>query len=360
MLTECPKCGFSQPEDQYCAQCGIDMRNYQPPRPSWKSRIFKHPLFPVLVFIPIAYGYFLYQQNQKEESLRQRMEYLTGTNPAREQPSPAAKADREPVSPPNESPASRRRTKEPEAPETIGTSEERAAEGFGFNRGQQQSALPPEATKQAETAAGSEAEKSPPPVVYKSPTISVIYAEASNDFLASLSVGEDGSTFKDYGEYAEQQVRRLQEKLNYGLQSGRVKVLERTSRNFQNLNSSLQWFSGARSSNRGPDIGVTTLLALNGQQNGKLFAELELLASVPRSADSSQILPEPYVSNFSLSPTRGYFITGMMLPRRRLAAAERETFNQGVLKIMLSEDFQAEETQFVVFVLLDSAASVAP
>ena len=30
MMMNCPKCGFSQPEDQYCAKCGVDMLSYRP------------------------------------------------------------------------------------------------------------------------------------------------------------------------------------------------------------------------------------------------------------------------------------------------------------------------------------------
>lgn len=29
MMMECPKCGFQQPEDQFCAQCGIDVQAYK-------------------------------------------------------------------------------------------------------------------------------------------------------------------------------------------------------------------------------------------------------------------------------------------------------------------------------------------
>jgi hypothetical protein len=29
MLINCPRCGFSQPQDQYCAQCGIDMQKFK-------------------------------------------------------------------------------------------------------------------------------------------------------------------------------------------------------------------------------------------------------------------------------------------------------------------------------------------
>jgi hypothetical protein len=30
MLINCPRCGFSQPQDQYCAQCGVDMQAFKP------------------------------------------------------------------------------------------------------------------------------------------------------------------------------------------------------------------------------------------------------------------------------------------------------------------------------------------
>lgn len=30
MLLNCPRCGFSQPKDQYCAQCGVDMISFKP------------------------------------------------------------------------------------------------------------------------------------------------------------------------------------------------------------------------------------------------------------------------------------------------------------------------------------------
>lgn len=33
-MIKCPKCNFEQPEDIYCAQCGVNMKNFIPPRKS--------------------------------------------------------------------------------------------------------------------------------------------------------------------------------------------------------------------------------------------------------------------------------------------------------------------------------------
>lgn len=54
MLIHCPRCGFSQPQDRYCAQCGVDMQTYRPQViPIWK-KIISHPTFQIAVVIGVA------------------------------------------------------------------------------------------------------------------------------------------------------------------------------------------------------------------------------------------------------------------------------------------------------------------
>lgn len=56
MLMNCPRCGFSQPQDKYCAQCGVDMQNYRPRTiPFWKKMI-THPALQIAFVLGIA-GY---------------------------------------------------------------------------------------------------------------------------------------------------------------------------------------------------------------------------------------------------------------------------------------------------------------
>ena len=43
MMIECPKCGFAQPRDRYCASCGVDMEHLLAvPDPLW-VRILQNP-----------------------------------------------------------------------------------------------------------------------------------------------------------------------------------------------------------------------------------------------------------------------------------------------------------------------------
>ncbi len=50
MLINCPKCGFSQPQDKYCARCGIDVETYKPSRDPWWVRLYKNALGQFLIF----------------------------------------------------------------------------------------------------------------------------------------------------------------------------------------------------------------------------------------------------------------------------------------------------------------------
>ncbi len=40
MMIDCPKCGFSQPEDQYCAKCGVDMVAFRPKDKTYSEKFF--------------------------------------------------------------------------------------------------------------------------------------------------------------------------------------------------------------------------------------------------------------------------------------------------------------------------------
>ncbi|MCB0419960.1 MAG: zinc ribbon domain-containing protein [Bdellovibrionales bacterium] len=45
MMQECPRCGFSQPKDRFCANCGLDIENYHPAPVSWKVKLISSTWF---------------------------------------------------------------------------------------------------------------------------------------------------------------------------------------------------------------------------------------------------------------------------------------------------------------------------
>lgn len=60
MLINCPRCGFSQPKDQYCASCGVNIETYVPIKESPWKKIFSNTLAQVAVVVALALGISYY------------------------------------------------------------------------------------------------------------------------------------------------------------------------------------------------------------------------------------------------------------------------------------------------------------
>lgn len=57
MLVHCPKCGFQQPDDQYCARCGVDMKSYRPSQLNQSKKLFqKTGVFQIIIFLAVLAG----------------------------------------------------------------------------------------------------------------------------------------------------------------------------------------------------------------------------------------------------------------------------------------------------------------
>jgi len=73
MMTTCPKCGFEQPEDRFCANCGIQMASYKARKPSWAKRILESTTFYAILLVTVfgLASYFIYQHARKNADLNE-------------------------------------------------------------------------------------------------------------------------------------------------------------------------------------------------------------------------------------------------------------------------------------------------
>ncbi len=77
MIT-CPNCGFSQPDDGYCASCGIDMKSYVPKRSL--SSILRGPVtYMILLVVTVAISSFYIYSAVKEHVSEQKAMELSGS-----------------------------------------------------------------------------------------------------------------------------------------------------------------------------------------------------------------------------------------------------------------------------------------
>lgn len=69
MLVRCPKCNFSQPQDQYCAQCGIDMLSFKPIDLPFHKKLLKSGLFQFFFVLVLGavIAYLVVNTNQPQQ-----------------------------------------------------------------------------------------------------------------------------------------------------------------------------------------------------------------------------------------------------------------------------------------------------
>lgn len=65
MLINCPRCGFSQPKDQYCASCGVNIENFIPRKTSVVKKLISSTFFQVILVMGFALttAYFALRTN---------------------------------------------------------------------------------------------------------------------------------------------------------------------------------------------------------------------------------------------------------------------------------------------------------
>jgi len=65
MMMDCPRCGFTQPKDKYCASCGLDVESFNAKPKPLMVRILQNPnvhLSLIGVLIAVIVGYIFYTQ----------------------------------------------------------------------------------------------------------------------------------------------------------------------------------------------------------------------------------------------------------------------------------------------------------
>lgn len=94
MMVNCPKCGFSQPKDRYCASCGVDMVAFRPAQKPLMTRLLQNTSIQILALVVavVVLGVYINAQNNRA-ALAQRSAELAATT------SPAPTSDELPSSP---------------------------------------------------------------------------------------------------------------------------------------------------------------------------------------------------------------------------------------------------------------------
>lgn len=77
MMLNCPRCGFSQPQDQYCASCGVDMQAFRPAKKAVLKRLAGSMVFQIgvlAVVVLVAFSFAGRLQDQERAQRRTEIE----------------------------------------------------------------------------------------------------------------------------------------------------------------------------------------------------------------------------------------------------------------------------------------------
>lgn len=96
MLVDCPKCGFNQPQDRYCARCGVDMESFTPKQAPFWDRLADRPAFHVgmaVLLVGLLFSWiYLSQKQDIDAKIREAFINPTPTAAPSAPPAPAVVA----------------------------------------------------------------------------------------------------------------------------------------------------------------------------------------------------------------------------------------------------------------------------
>lgn len=84
MLINCPRCGFSQPKDQYCASCGVNMETFVPRKRSIFEKLISNTVLQVILVAGVTLGVSYYALKNRADdpahsNMRRRQQMMTPT-----------------------------------------------------------------------------------------------------------------------------------------------------------------------------------------------------------------------------------------------------------------------------------------
>lgn len=341
MLVNCPRCGFQQPKDTYCAQCGIDMDSFKPASPPFLKRLFSSVLIQLglIGIIAVGVSVFLVKPNKFENQPRftNARSFLQISNTSSTES------------------ASSEQVIVQEAADTtaISTAQEGTTQdGGGINAyrvanpqaaadNREPSEISP--TNAAKTTAGANkaiAENS------NTAKILVTYAEVSRNtirriFDNSRSTGQ----FMNLAEYSAG-IIQSPEKFTSSTQ---VKILHQEDRTIENIRS-VQWSYLLPAPKDAPEseAGLMMYLDFSEADPGSLRGNIEVQWAWRDSPGHGMepLQRKTFPAFFEIGGETGFFMAGVIPHQARLESESAPD----ILKILRSPQFKEGESEFVIFI----------
>lgn len=336
MLIHCPKCGFQQPTDKYCAQCGVDIENFKPQLPSQTKKIFTNPLLQlsVLVLVTAAAGISFYQDQKNKAAL------LPTTAPRTLQVNSNAS------------------TGVTAAVASADTVEQASTQNFAATS-EDGSASDP--TDSAENAVGAGTTGAVAPTTQASPSptetpaaaragtphMVIYYAEVTNQELQGLfELSQNTGQFMSFGDYTAGILPGIEKRITPS--NLNIKVLHKEDRTLESKAAPLRFTYGK--ANAGLELVIEAADFDASTFRGNMEVRRTWVES--NGGANPESSRKSFPANIELTSTAGFFISGV-LPRKTSADNDNELTSMNLFRILRSPAFQRRDSEFVIFIEFD-------
>lgn len=336
MLINCPRCGFQQPKDKYCAHCGVDMETFKPATPSVWKKLASNPLLQLSVLIIVASGVGLSLYKKGEQNFERRT--AQSRTPVQINSTSSTYSS---------STETANLAETPTTDQASNTPEENNPAGGVVN-----------AYKVESPSAAATTETTPTPAPDAKDTRSltkntashliVYYVEVQRPslqriFAASRATGQ----FMTFNDYSAGIAPRFKNFLN----SPQSKILHKEDRPLENTKT-LQWSYGLKDrQNPSSEIGLATFFELSELDRNNLRGNIEIQRTWKELNPSGtlEVQRKSFPAIFEIGGDVGFFISGV-LPTQSNLENDDELTSIDVFKILHSPHFRAGESDLVIFV----------
>lgn len=364
MMVNCPKCGFSQPKDQYCAKCGVDMIAFRPAEKPLVSRILGNTFVQLLLLIGLIATGFGYVRFQNQSQLATRIAELEDTESTRLLERPLAQADSASEAMPAVAEDQTESidiasTNAPPATNTEPASTAMAASHPRPNSGSHgdsearllvaQNATAPKAPGDPANAARGPGASNGPEASAPPTNIRVVFAEIQKPLLSEIIAGAQDAG--GYGNFNSGVVASLEAQMKSA--SDEIRNLEAETMQPLRINQMIPIYKGTVDDAIGQNIGVTLeIIPLPGSADDpgtRLSIKARRTFRDPRANPPIDQLAFPE-DQYSIPRGGAVFLSGL-LPKRQIQDDEARLYNTvDVLKILSLDSYRSGLSEFIVFI----------
>jgi hypothetical protein len=309
-MTQCPRCGFEQPRDRFCAKCGIMMTALESKKPE-ESRASINPLFfivPLAVIILLGVLYFLNHHSLTSLESPSQVTSLPAT-PKKFVPPAVFRPSNKPLAP------------EKSSNETI----------------------PAVATVTPEPAV---AASPTPATATEATTVSVGFDMVNKEVMERLS--QEGEGRLEIGRYSVTVVPQFKSKYDGVKSDTNFHHLSEESKALAVSEPSLV-FGGGKEPKTNDAIGFFVEITPTRMTERGMEYRTSIKRSLPElsSTNEVKVTSQNFDDTLVIPIGSGVVIAGL-LPRKSMAEGEDELYKNNILRALVDPDFQKGENEFLI------------